>query len=103
MGPTGERLAGPSFFDGRLAWYVGCTATEPACRSRAGPWRHRLSTRTYERGAPGPLQVEEFADSGRRHYAFLCASETQGTELNTGCRIEENTPPAYLPAPAPLE
>ena len=102
VGPTGERLAGPSFFDGRLAWYVGCTATVPACRSAAGPWRHRLSTRTYERGAAGALQVEAFADTGTRHYEFLCSSETRGTELNTGCRIEENMPPAYRPAAAPL-
>ena len=98
LGPAGERLAGPSFFDGRLAWYQGCFASEPGCRSEAGPWRYRLSTRTYERGSPGPLQVEDFADTGTRHYVFLCSSETQGTELNTGCRIEENTPPAYTSA-----
>lgn len=101
-GPAGERLAGPSFFDGRLAWYRGCLAAEPTCRSEAGPWRYRLSTRTYERGAPGPLQIEGFADTGRLHYAFLCSSETQGGVLNTGCRIEENTPPTYRPAGAPL-
>ena len=95
---AGERLAGPSFFDGRLAWYRGCFAAEPSCRSEAGAWRYRLSTHTYEEGAPGPLQVEEFADTGTRHYVFLCSSEMEGPELNTGCRIEENAPPAYTSA-----
>ncbi|MGZ6575727.1 MAG: hypothetical protein ACXVHJ_32525, partial [Solirubrobacteraceae bacterium] len=46
-GMNGQRFVGASFFDGRLAWYRACTASDVSCRSFVGPWRYRLSTRGY--------------------------------------------------------
>ena len=51
-GSDAQGFAGPSLFDGRLAWYRGCGA---CLTSYVGPWRYRLSTRSYGRGTPGPF------------------------------------------------
>ena len=103
VGLNGQRFVGPSFFDGRLAWYRACAVTEASCRSFAGPWRYRLSTRGYERGTPGPILVRGFADTGPRLYEVVgCFAPEAGPEANTNCRIDQITPPSYSAVPAPL-
>ncbi len=103
VGLNGQQMVGPSFFDGRLAWYRACAVAEASCRSFVGPWRYRLSTRGYERGAPGPIRVDGFADSGSRLYEVVGCSEAEaGSRYNANCRIDELTPPSYAAAPAPI-
>ncbi len=102
-GMNGQGFVGPSFFDGRLAWYRACAVTEASCRSFAGPWRYRLSNDSYERGTPGPIRVDGFADTGSRLYEVLgCSDAEAGAQYNTNCRIDEITPPSYAAAPAPV-
>lgn len=102
VGLNGQRFVGPSFFDGRLAWYRACAVTEASCRSFVGPWRYRLSTRGYQRGTPGPIQVRGFADTGSRLYEVVdCFPPEAGPETNTNCRIDQITPPSYSAVPAP--
>jgi hypothetical protein len=105
-GLNGQSFAGPSFFGGRMAWYRACALSEASCRTFAGPWRYRLSARTYERGAPGPIRVSGFADTGTRLYAVVdCPDESvtqvQPPPLAADCAITSTAPPAYEPAAAP--
>ena len=99
-GLLGQRFAGPSVFDGRLAWYKGCALPESGCRN-AGPWRYQLSKRRYERGTPGAARVDGLADTGSRLYEVLDCPDDTGEE-NASCRIDELEPPAYAAAPAPV-
>lgn len=104
-GLNGQFFTGPSFFSGRLAWYRGCAVPEASCRSMAGPWRYRVSARTYERGAAGPIKVDGFADTGSRQYRVLgCefASQLAPPPPPGSCRIDSVAPPSYAAAPAPL-
>jgi hypothetical protein len=96
VGLLAQKLVGQSFFDGRLAWYKACSVAERACRKGVGPWRHRLSTRSYERGPPGPIIVAGFADTGSRLYEVIQREHT------ADFRIDELTPPSYSAASAPL-
>ncbi len=96
VGLSAQKLAGPSFFDGRLSWYKACEVFEPSCRPGVGPWRYRLSKRSYERGRPGPIIVGGFADAGSRLY------EVVQRERTSDFRIDELTPPSYSAASAPL-
>jgi hypothetical protein len=96
VGLAAQKLAGPSFFDGRLSWYKACGVAEPSCRTGVGPWRYRLATRRYERGRPGPIIVAGFADTGSRLY------EVVQREHTSDFRIDELIPPSYSAAPAPL-
>ncbi len=96
VGLNDQHLVGPSFFDGRLAWYRACGVPEASCRKIVGPWRFRLSTRRYERGKPGPQTVTGFADTGSRLYEVIQRERT------ANFRIDELTPPSYSPASAPL-
>lgn len=105
-GLNAQHLAGPSLFDGKLAWYKACGVAEASCRSAVGPWRYRLSTRTYERGAPGPIQVRGFADAGSRLYEVACASSQWIVEpfepaTPTACPVASVAPPAYTAVPPP--
>ena len=98
----GQQLVGPSFSDGRLAWYRACAVSEASYRTAVGPWRYALSARTYLRGAPGPIRVPGFADAGSRLYEVLgCTDAGAGAQGNADCRIDAITPPAYSAAPAP--
>lgn len=103
VGMNGQRLVGPSFFNGRLAWYRACAVTEASCRSFVGPWRYRLSTRGYDRGTPGPILVRGFADTGSRLYEVVdCFPPEAGPETNTNCHIDQITPPSYSAVQARL-
>jgi len=83
VGLNGQQLVGQSFFDGR-------------------PWRRKLSARSYEGGAPGPICVPGFADTGSHLYEVLgCTDAEAGAQYNTNCRIDEMTPPSYSATPAP--
>lgn len=101
-GLNGQGLTGPSFFDGRLAWYRTCAVPEASCRAFVGPWRYQLSKRSYERGAPGAIRVTGFADTGSRLYEVLGCSDDTALQENVECRIDELKPPTYAAAPAPL-
>lgn len=105
-GLNGQSLVGPSFFDGRMAWYRACAVSEASCRTFAGPWRYRLSARTYERGAPGPIRVAGFADTGTRLYEVVDCPDVSITQVQSpppasGCAISSAAPPSYEPAAAP--
>lgn len=104
VGLIGQQMVGPSFFDGRLAWYKACRVVEASCTDVVGPWRYRLSTRTYERGTPGPVPVVGFADTGSRLYESFCPPDRNQTpeQLNANCRIDENSPPSCSPTRAPF-
>jgi hypothetical protein len=95
VGLNDQQLVGPSFFDGNLAWYKACGVFEASCTKVVGPWRYRLSTRTYKRGTPGPVAIIGFADTGSRLYESFCPPPDH-------CRIDESVPPSYAPARAPL-
>lgn len=69
-----------------------CGDVEKVC----GPWRYRLSTRSYESGPPGPIIVAGFADTGSRLYEVIQREHT------ADFRIDELTPPSYSAASAPL-
>ncbi len=102
VGLDGQQLVGQSFFDGRLAWYRACAVNETSCRTAVGPWRYKLSARSYERGAPGPIRVPGFADTGSHLYEVLgCTDAEAGAQYNTNCRIDEIAPPSYSTASAP--
>ncbi len=108
-GESAPFLVGPSFFSGRLAWYKACgDSSQPTCRTAVGPWRYRLSTRRYERGAPGPIFVLGFADTGTRLYeAVGCYPATTVGLPDYGpqpadCRIDSVAPPAFAPSRPPL-
>ncbi len=105
-GLNGQSLVGPSFFSGRLAWYRACTVTERSCRAFVGPWRYRISTRRYERGAPGPILVSGFADTGTRLYEVVSCPDAAITEVPApapapACAITSVVPPAYNPVAPP--
>lgn len=103
-GLNAQSFAGPSFFSGRLAWYRACGVSEAACRTFVGPWRHRLSTRTYERGAPGPILVRGFADTGSRLYEVVCSFTEADVDFaapTADCPIESVAPPAYTTVAPP--
>lgn len=95
VGLNDQFLVGPSLFDGRLAWYKACAVSEAGCRSAVGPWRYRLSARKYERGAPGPIIVRGFADTGSRLYEVACSTG------RPPCPVTSIAPPAYTAVPPP--
>ena len=99
-GLNGQRFVGPSFFGGRLAWYRACAVSEASCRTFVGPWRYRMSTRTYERGTPGPVVLPGFADTGSSLYEVVDCHAPEAAELNANCRIDQITPPTYSVVPA---
>lgn len=107
-GLNGQYLTGPSFFEGRLAWYSACAVPEASCRTSVGPWRYRLSKGSYERGAPGPVTVTGFADTGTHLYEVLgCSDDTLSPpdfalQTNARCRIDRSSPPSYSSARPPL-
>jgi hypothetical protein len=95
VGLGGQALVGPSFFAGQLGWYKTCLADASACnQGRRGPVRYTLSTRRYAKGAPGPVRVYGFADTGAHYYQVTgCSEENQGA-FDAACRID------MVPAPA---
>lgn len=102
-GMAGQFFSGPSFSGGTLAWYKACgDASEPSCKTKVGPWRYDIATGTYQRGAPGPVAVYDFADTGTR------LDEVTGCDIvgvppsaPMTCRIDGVTAPAYQAVPAP--
>lgn len=101
-GSDAQGFAGPSLFDGHLAWYRGCGA---CLTSYVGPWRYRLSTRSYGRGTPGPMSPSGFADSGTHLYETVGCVPPPPQSLpqdNANCRIDKITPPTFAAAPAPI-
>ncbi len=114
-GLAGQSFAGPSFFAGRLSWYKACTHDAAACATLVGPWRYRLSSRTYQRGAPGPISVHGFTDTGTRLYEIvgcplnfyeLRTSYPSYPDLRFGgppgpCAVTASAPPAYEPHRTP--
>jgi hypothetical protein len=101
-GLSGQGLVGLSFFDGRLAWYRGCG---DCLMSYVGPWRYRLSTRSYGRGTPGPMSPSGFADTGTHLYETVGCAPPPPQSLpqdNANCRIDKITPPTFAVAPAPI-
>ena len=107
-GLNSQSLVGPSFFSGRLAWYRTCGFNGEArsCRTFVAPWRYRLSTRTYQRGAPGPISVSGFADTGTRLYEVVSCPDASITEVAApppapACAITSVAPPAYRPVARP--
>jgi hypothetical protein len=102
VGLSGQSLLGPSFHGGTLGWYRACLGDPGACQhGRATPFRYRLSTREAAQGAPGPVRLDGFADTGALLYEVVgCNLETSGG-FNAGCRIEELPAPAYAPARLP--
>jgi hypothetical protein len=99
-GLNDQSFAGPSFFSGRLAWYRTCGFfAEGGCRTFVGPWRYGLSTRRYERGAPGPTSVSGFADIGTRLYEVVSCppsvSAIPAPPPAPACAITSAAPPAY--------
>ena len=105
-GLNGQSFVGPSFFSGRLAWYRACAVTEASCNTFVGPWRYRISTRRYEQGAPGPVLVSGFADTGTRLYEVVSCPDVSITAVPApppapACAITSVAPPAYAPVAAP--
>lgn len=102
-GLAAQFFAGPSFGGGKLAWYKACgDASEPSCKPRVGPWRYALSSATYQQGAPGPVAVYGFADTGTRLYEALgCDMFSAAVTAPVTCRIDSVAPPAYTTVPAP--
>lgn len=102
-GMAGQLFSGPSFSDGRLAWYKACgDPSEPSCKAKVGPWRYDIAKGTYQQGAPGPVAVYGFADTGSRLYeATGCDMLGPPQTTPVTCRIDAVTPPAYTSAPAP--
>jgi hypothetical protein len=103
VGLSGQTLVGPSFFAGRLGWYKACLGDPSGCQQgQGGPFRYALTARTYQRGTPGPVRVDGFADTGALLYeAVGCSEETQGP-FNANCRIDAVAPPPYAATRAPL-
>ncbi|MEA2380669.1 MAG: hypothetical protein QOH72_640 [Solirubrobacteraceae bacterium] len=103
VGLSGQTLVGPSFFAGRLGWYKACLGDPGGCQQgQGGPFRYALTAGTYQRGTPGPVRVDGFADTGTLLYeAVGCSDETQGS-FNANCRIDTVTPPPYAPTRAPV-
>jgi len=101
VGESGPQIVGPSFFDGRLAWYKTCGFS--TCNT-ARPWRYRLSTGSYQRGQQGPRRLAGFADSGSRLYQVLGCNGGIGSppQRTSNCRIDETAAPTYSAAPAPI-
>lgn len=102
VGLSGQTLAGPSFFNGRLGWYKACLGDPAGCRQgQGGPFRYSLTARTYQR-SPDADRVDGFADTGTLLYEALgCSEETSGP-FNANCRIDAVPPPAYTATRAPL-
>ena len=105
-GLNGQSLVGPSFFSGRLAWYRSCAVTDVSCKTFTGPWRYRISARTYQRGAPGPITVSGFADTGTRLYEVVSCPDASITDIPApppapACAITSVAPPAYSAVAAP--
>jgi hypothetical protein len=103
VGLSGQTLVGSSFFNGRLGWYKACLGDPAGCQQgQGGPFRSTLTSRRYERGTPGPVRVDGFADTGTVLYeAVGCSEETQGP-FNADCRIDAVPSPAYTATRAPL-
>jgi hypothetical protein len=95
IGLSGQSLVGPSFFAGRLAWYRACLGDPGGCKGGGVPFRYRLSTHRYEKGAPGPVRLDGFADTGALLYEVVGCSEETQAPLNPNCRIDETAPPRY--------
>ena len=103
VGLNGQQLVGPSLADGRLGWYRACAVEDMSCRTAVGPWRYRLTSRSYERATSGPIRMSGYADSGSQLYEVLgCTDPAAGAQENADCRIERITPPRYAPASAPV-
>ena len=105
-GLNGQSFVGPSFFSGRLAWYRACTVTDASCNTFVGPWRYRISTRRYEQGAPGPVLVSGFADTGTRLYEVVSCPDVSVTAVPApppapACAITSVAPPVFGPVAAP--
>lgn len=101
VGLGGQSLIGPSFFAGHLSWYRSCQADPDGCKGgRGGPFRYTLSTRRYAKGAPGPVRVDGFADTGTQLYEATGCSDAEGT-FDPRCRIDVVPAPAYAPVRAP--
>jgi hypothetical protein len=103
VGLSGQTLVGPSFFDGRLGWYKACLGDPGGClRGEGGPFRYALTARTYERGTPGPVRLDGFADTGAVLYEVVGCNEETSDPANANCRIDTVAPPAYAATRAPL-
>lgn len=105
-GLNGQSLVGSSFFSGRMAWYRACAVAEASCRTFVGPWRYRLSTRSYERGTPGPRRVSGFADTGTRLYEVVDCPDASITAVPApppapACAISSVAPPSFSAVDAP--
>jgi hypothetical protein len=96
VGLSGQSLLGPSFFAGRLAWYKACLGDPAGCAGGGVPFRYRLSSRRYEKGTPGPVRIDGFADTGTVLYEVVGCSAVPEGPLTTGCRVEEAVPPRYV-------
>jgi hypothetical protein len=103
VGLSGQSLVGPSFSAGRLGWYRACLGDPSGCfHGEGGPFRYTLASGRYARGAPGPVRLHGYADTGATLYEVAgCSEETAGSS-NAACRIEALSPPAFAPARAPL-
>jgi hypothetical protein len=101
-GLSGQSYIGPSFWGGKLAWYMSCHGDPAACQGDAGgPYRYTLSTGAYAKSASGPARVDGFADTGVYVYEVTgCSEETSGP-FNADCRIEELPAPDYARASRP--
>ena len=103
VGLSGQTLVGPSFFAGRLGWYKTCLGDPSGCQQgQGGPFRYVLTARTYQRGTPGPVRVDGFADTGALLYEATGCSEETTDPSNAGCQIVAVAPPAYAATRAPL-
>jgi hypothetical protein len=101
-GLAAQALIGPSFFGPRLAWYKACRVPDAACRAVVGPFRYSLTTHRYEKGTPGPIAVEGFADAGSVLYENVGCAPSPEEPSGPDCRIEAVPPPRYSPTRAPL-
>jgi hypothetical protein len=103
VGLSGQTLVGPSFFNGRLAWYKACLGDPAGCQQgQGGPWRYALTARTYRRGTPGPVRLDGFTDTGSLLYEVVGCSEETTDPANANCRIDTVAPPAYTATRPPL-
>jgi hypothetical protein len=102
-GLSGQSLAGPSFANGWLSWYMTCLGDPAACQGDGGgPWRHSLSNGSYARSTSGPERIDGFADTMTYLYEVVgCSPETAGN-FNADCRIDRVPAPDYERTRAPL-
>ena len=103
VGLSGQTLAGPSFANGWLSWYVSCQGDPAACQGDGGgPYRYSLSHHGYARSTEGPVRVDGFADTLQHLYEVTGCSEETGGDFNATCRIEQLPQPAYAKTQARL-